>query len=304
MKYLPFFATLALATQAWAADAQLVGLLAPESRMVVGLQLQQTQASPFGQFLLNQSGANIELDKLRSTIGFDPRTDLTDLVVGATVEGKGLAAGRGKFQPQLLTVMASMAGFPTENYRGVALIGGGAALATAKIGTQDPAVAFLNGSIVLMGDRGLLKSSIDRWLTASNTPSPLVAMVDEISSMSQAWAVVTSLAELQNTKGGAIPPQAAMLQNVLDKIDRIAGGLTFGDSVTVRGQAVTKSPQDAQALASVVQFLSSMSSAKEPLPFTPQVSASGATLNFTLSMTEQQLENLLKPQVKLRAAIQ
>lgn len=301
MKLLPLFATFALATQAWAADAQLVGLLMPESKMVVGLQLQQAKSSPFGQFLLNQTGANLELDKLRSAIGFDPRTDITELVAGATLDGKGLAAGRGNFQPQLLTMMAAMAGFPTENYRGVALIGGGAAAATAKIGTLDPAVAFLNGSVVLMGDRALLKASVDRWLTANGAPSPLVAMVDEISSTSQAWAVLTSLTGLQNSKGGPVPPEAAMLQNVVDKIDRIAGGLTFSDNVTVRGQAVTKTPQDAQALASVVQFLASMSSAKAPLPFTPQVSASGATLNFTLSMTEQQLENLLKPQMKLQA---
>ena len=303
MKLFPLVATFALATQAWAADAQLIGLLMPESKLIAGVQLQQTKASPFGQFLLSQLGANADLNKLRSMTGFDPLTDFTEMVVSATLDGKGLVAGRGNFQPQLLTMMAAMAGFPTETYRGVALIGAGQAVTLPNL---DPVVVFLNGSIVLMGDRALIKGSVDRWLAASTTPSPLVAVVNDIGSSSQAWAVATGLSQLTpGTKApstGGAPPQAAMLQNVLDRIDHIAGGLTFAETVTVRGQAVTKSPQDAQALAAVVQLMTSMSASKAPLPFTPQVTASGSAVNFTLSVTEQQLEDLIKPAGRLRAS--
>ena len=112
MKFLPIITTLALAAQAWGADAQLLGLLAPESKMIAGMDVQQTKASPFGQFLLSQLGATAQLEKFRSATGFDPLTDFREMAVGSTVEGKAVAAGRGRFQPQLLTTMAAMAGLP------------------------------------------------------------------------------------------------------------------------------------------------------------------------------------------------
>ena len=84
MKFLPLITTLALAAQAWGADAQLLGLLAPESKMIAGMDVQQTKASPFGQFLLSQLGATAQLEKFRSATGFDPLTDFTPIAnIGA-----------------------------------------------------------------------------------------------------------------------------------------------------------------------------------------------------------------------------
>lgn len=307
MKVSVVLATLAFAATSWAADAQLVNLLTPDSKLLAGVQLQQARTSPFGKFLFSQMGSSPDLDNLRKLTGFDPLNDLTEIVASATIDGKGLIAGRGNFQPQLVTMLAAMGGLPTENYRGVALIGGGS---VAPLPGQDPVVALLNNSLMVLGDRAQTKAAVDRWMQASNGTSPLLGVVNDISANSQAWAVATGLSTLTNALTPGAPnrngsPQANVMQNVLEKIDRIAGGLNFGDTVTVKGQAVTKTPQDAQALAGVVNLLMAMQSPKTPLPFTPTISTTGAAVSFTLSITEQQLENLLKPaqKVQVQAAI-
>ena len=301
MKLLSLIAPLALAAQAWGADAQLLGLLGPEAKMIAGIEVQQTKASPFGQFLLSQLGATAELDKLRSTIGFDPLSDFREMAVGSTFEGKAVIAGRGKFQPQLLNVMAAMAGFPTENYRGVALVG----LAGAtKLPGQDVAIAFLNQDLAVMGDRAQAKGAIDRWLTAGAAASALAGIVNDISAGSQAWVVATGLTEMSRLAGPAQgnPAQNNPMLNILDKIDRIGAALSFGQTVAVKGLAVTKSAEDAQALASVLQLFTTMAGNRNPLPAMPQISAAGNAVNFTMSMTEQQLENLIRPQPAVRAS--
>lgn len=299
MKFFPLVSTVLLAAQAWGADAQLISLLAPGSTMVAGLDVQQTKASPFGQFLLSQFGAAAQLDKLRSTTGFDPLTDFREMAVGSSIDGKAVVAGRGRFQPQLLTTMAAMAGFQTENYRGMALVGTSGA---AGLPGQDAVIAFLNPELVVMGDRVQAKASIDRWL-AGNAASPLLAIVNDISSGSQAWVVATGLTELQAAMGQVQRPgQPNPLVNILDKIDRIGGGLNFQETVTVKGLAVTKTAQDAQALAGVLQLFTAMAGNRNPRPSIPQISTAGNAVNFTLSMTEQQLENLIRPRTALRAA--
>jgi len=298
MKFLLTITTLALSAQAWAADAQLLGLLAPESKMIAGVDVQQAKASPFGQFLLSQLGAAAQLDKLRSTTGFDPLTDFREMAVGSTADGKAVVAGRGRFQPQLLTTMAGMAGFPTETYRGVALVG---AAGTAGLPAQDAVIAFLNQEFVVIGDRAPTKGAIDRWL-AANGASPLVAIVNDVSAGSQAWVVATGLTEMQAALGNKQSGQNNPMLNILDKIDRIGGGLNFNDTVTVKGLAVTKTAQDAQALAGVLQLFTAMAGNRNPLPATPQISATGNAVNFTMSMTEQQLENLIRPRTSLRAS--
>ena len=140
-------------------------------------------------------------------------------------------------------------------------------------------------------------------LFRSNSVSPLAALVNDVSSGSQAWVVATGLTEMQASLG--VKPQQGQpnpMLNILDKIDRIGGALSFNDTVTVKGLAVTKTPQDAQALAGVLQLFTAMAGNRNPLPSTPQISAAGNAVNFTLSMTEQQLENLIRPRAALRAS--
>ena len=283
-----------------AADPQLLGLLMPDAKILAGVQMGQAKASPFGQFVLSQAGPNAQFDQLKAATGFDPRTDLTESVAGSAGNSGGLVAGHGSFQPTRLTNLAMTAGAPIESYRGVTLIGGGSA---AKSPAQDGAVAFLDGTTVVIGNRELVKAAVDRWIGATRSTGPLTAKATEVSTTSQAWAVATGLSELQGPSAANAPPQAQMVQNILTKIDMVSGGLNFGETITMHGQAVTGSTQDAQALADVFQFVMGMAAPKSPLPALPQVTASGSTVNFTLTLTEQQAEQLFKPAVATRTAV-
>jgi hypothetical protein len=205
-----------------------------------------------------------------------------------------LVAGRGAFQPALLASLAASGGAATENYRGITLIGG------AK--PTDAKVAFLDGTTVLMGDGASVKAAVDRWLGGRSSGS-LSARATEVSSTSQAWAVAAGLNELQGQTGTYAAPEAQMIQNVLAKIRQVSGGMNFGDTITLQGQMLTASAQDAQALADVFQFLMSMAAPKSPLPALPQVSTVETSVNFTLTLTEQQAEQLFKPAVAPRAAV-
>jgi len=287
-----FFQTAVLlavgAGSSWAAaDPQLLGLLMPEAKMLAGVQLGQAKASPFGQFVLSQVAPNAtEFDKLKAATGFDPRTDLTEVVAGtAGPDGKGLIAGHGTFQPARLTNLALTAGATVESYRGINII---------TVDPKSATAAFLDGTTVVMGTADLVKASVDRWISATQTSGSLVSKAKEVSATSQAWAVATGLSELAKMPTGTVPPEAQMVQNVLSKISQISGGLNFAETITMHGQAITNTSQDAQSLADVFQFLMSVAP-KTPLPVLPQVTASGSTVNFTLTLTEQQVEQLLKP---------
>lgn len=283
-------------SSAWAAaDPQLLGLLMPDAKMIAGVQLDHAKASPFGQFVLSQAGPAAELDKLKAETGFDPRTDLTEIVAGSTTTGKGLAAGHGAFQPSRIMNMAMTAGARVESYRGINIIGGGT--------QDDSAVAFLDGTTVVIGSTDLVKGAVDRWIGAVRSSNPLTAKVTEVSATSQAWAVATGLKDLQTPTAANVPPEAQMVQNVLSKIEQVSGGLNFGETIRMHGQVLASSAQDAQALADVFQFVMTMAAPKAPLPVMPQVSTSGSTVNFTLTLTEQQVEQLFSPAVAPRAAV-
>lgn len=273
-----------------AADPQLLGLLMPDAKMLAGVQLGQAKASPFGQFVLSQAGPMAELDKLKAATGFDPRTDLTEMVAGSTGTGTGLVAGHGSFQPAQLASLASHTGSVTENYRGITLIGAGA-----------ERLAFLDGTTVVIGDAASTKAAVDRWISGRVTGA-LTARAVEISATSQAWAVAAGLNELQPKPAANAPPEAQLMQNVMAKIGQVSGGLNFGDTITMRGQAQTSSAQDAQALADVFRLLVTMAAPKAPLPVMPEVSASGNNVNFTIELTEQMAEQLFQPKGAVRAA--
>ena len=283
---------LAAGSSVWgAADPQLLGLLMPDAKMIAGVQLGQAKASPFGQFVLSQAGPMTELDKLKAATGFDPRTDLTEMVAGSTGTATGLVAGHGLFQSTQLTSLASRTGAVTENYRGIMLIGGAGA----------ERVAFLDGTTVVIGDGPSVKAAVDRWI-GGRSRGALTAKAVELSATSQAWAVAAGLNDLQPKSGAYAPPEAQLMQNVMAKIGQVSGGLNFGDTITMRGQAQTSSTQDAQVLADVFRLLVTMAAPQAPLPVMPEVSANGNNVNFTLQLTEQMAEQLFQPKGAVRAA--
>ena len=305
-----FFAACTLtlaATSAWgAANPQLLRLLPSDSKAIAGMDVSHAKASPFGQFLLSQAGPASNLDKLKAATGFDPRTDLLEIAMGGGTNGNGLVVGFGAFPIARLTTMAQMSGTPTSSYRGMTLISAGNVPPTPLgKGAPVPSVAaFLDGSTFAMGGEDLVKAAIDRWIGGAPASGILSQKASEVSASADAWVVVTSIDELTGAAAPQLSQQAAMAQGIASKIDTISGGLAFGDTnVTVHGQVQTRSTQDAQAISDIFQLLVAMAgpqATQNPLLGSLQFAPTGSAVNFTVTLTEQQVEDLVKPKQPAR----
>jgi hypothetical protein len=276
------------------ADPQLLGLLMPDAQMVAGAQLGEAKASAFGQFILARAGSATEFDKLRAETGFDPRTDLTEVIVGAALPTAGSApnpdaaivAGRGVFQPARLINLAKQHGASTEDYRGISIIAPGP-------GEQ---FAFLDGTMVVMSSNKNVKSAIDRWLSGARFTGGLANAALEAAATSQAWMAAAGIQSLLPTPPAGTPTtqQSEMMRGLFAKIQTISGNVTLGSEITLHGRVGTPSPQDAQALADVVRFVTGLaqgSAQGQALP-TPTASFTGSTVDFSVAITEAQAEKM------------
>src|SRR5580700_6980718 len=75
---------LALPFGACPADPALLQMVMPDAQVVAGLQVTQAKSSPFGQFVLSHLSINdTELQQFTSQTGFDPRRDVTEIVIAS-----------------------------------------------------------------------------------------------------------------------------------------------------------------------------------------------------------------------------
>jgi hypothetical protein len=131
-----------------------------------------------------------------------------------------------------------------------------------------------------------------------------VQKANDVSGANQAWfATLTPLADFLTGKTTSTNVSGITSSNLVQTIQQASGGVVFGStSVTVSGDAVTRSPQDAQALVDVMKFLSSMIQMKvadkpnvASLADAATFTANGSVMHFMLAVPEQQIEQLLMP---------
>src|SRR5690242_15157757 len=144
-------APLFLALNLPAADQQLVNMVMPDAKVVAGINVDSARNSPFGTFILRQaSGNNAELHKFVDLTGFNPQTDLQEILVAtpgaaataseetsssapgsAEVNGMlaaaapvhGLLLARGNFNVEKITTLAKTDGKQhVETYKDATLI--------------------------------------------------------------------------------------------------------------------------------------------------------------------------------------
>jgi hypothetical protein len=305
----------AVSTAMAAADPSLLGLVMPDAKVVTGIQVSQSQASPFGQYVLSQMQLGTNFDKLATAIGFDPRRDLQEIVaaaadVQAPSQGSeqaptGLIMARGAFQPAKIAAVASLAGVAVSTYKGFEILGNSSA------GGKNNGVVFLDSSTVATGDIPSLKAMLDRRVSGAVFSGPLAQKAYDASAANDAWfATATPSAFLAGKLPGlsANGPSAGGLNPVmlLQSVIATSGGVKFAASgVTASVEAVTNTSQDAQALADVLRFLTSMvqmnrnsnpgGSKVASLADSATFTATGPVMHLTVSLPEQQLEQLLMP---------
>jgi glycerol-3-phosphate O-acyltransferase len=108
---------------------------------------------------------------------------------------------------------------------------------------------------------------------------------------------------------GKLPDQrmtGAIRGDMIQGIEQASGGIVFGSTVQIAGEAVTRTDKDATALVDVVRFLTGMVQTNRDKPEmariaalldTMSLQANANTLSFSLSVPESDLEQMLKPPV-------
>lgn len=299
---------------ATAADPALLGLVAPETKIVTGIQIDQSKASPFGQFLLSQM--QLEDNHFRQFVqstGFDPRRDLREILIasdGTPNHRPSLIAVRGQFDLVKILALARNEGATASKYLGYDVV------TPARQGA--PVAAFIDSSLAVLGDAAAVRASLDRRQKGGAADAALVSKINEASGQYDAWFV--SLVPVSQLATQVMPPvgaagQGSVPANLLQAIQQATGGVRFGSIVQVGGEALTRSPQDATALTDVVRFLANLAQGQlqqgQTDPALKQFAAllngielrtDGAKMKWSVAVPEAELEQLIQSSQKPRRA--
>jgi len=311
--------TLALAMTAVlpakAADPQLLSLVMPDAKVLAGVNVDQAKTSPFGQYVLSQMQTqNQEMQKLEALTGFDPTRDVHELLVASNVanggaltpmgpvappnEQTGLFLARGNFDSGKIAAAATADGGTTESYKGVTII-------------EDPkgthGVAFLSSTLAVAGDVANVKGAIDRQNGGPSISASLAVQVNHWSSTQDAWAISTVSPSSLQAPPGAPKVPGMTGAGPFQTVQSAAGGVKFGALVVVTAQAQADNAEDATQMGNAVKMLAmlaQMQAAKDPaaaaLAQSLQVSTSGSTLSVSISLPEDQLQQVVKPKGNIR----
>jgi hypothetical protein len=276
-----------------AADPILLNLVGPDAKVLAGVNVQQAKGTLFGQYVLNQlQSSNTEMQQLIALTGFDPTRDVSEALVASTgAPETGLALVRGSFDIGKLTAAASLKGAVNEAYNGVTIL---------EDPKQTHGVAFLDSTTAVAGDVASVKGAIDRQKTAQPLSSSVLVQINQLSASQDAWALCTV------PPSSLAPPAAAAHGNgqvppVFQAVQSANGGVKFGANVVFTGQAQTDTAANATTLGDMVKLLISLAQMNASqnqqaaqLAQQVQVTASGNAVTVSLSLPEDQFQQLVK----------
>jgi hypothetical protein len=177
-----------------------------------------------------------------------------------------------------------------QTYNGARLV-----IPTATTGDQH-AIGFLSSSIAMAGDVTSVKAAIDRS-GSSNAIDPVLAAKISGYSAADAWSVsIAPISSLDKAAPDANNPIAGALKT----IQAASGSVTFASPVVISAEAQALTDQDATSLSDVLKFVVGMMAGNaDSAPFatllqTLAVSTDHSTIRVTLSIPEDQLEQLIK----------
>ena len=290
------------AASAFAADQGLLKLVMPDAKVVLGLEVDQAKASPFGQYLLSQVPSGEQgLQKLMAETGFNPEKNVSEILIASNgpqqSASRGLILARGSFNVAKIETAAQANGGTVTSFSGVDVI-------THSHEKQVRALAFPNDSTAIAGDLAAVQNAIGQLHGAPGLSQRMQNTVQTASAGGDFWFV--TLAPLADFSA-VVPDQsmgnAMKGSNLFQTVQQASGGVKFGDPVKVSGQALTSTAQDAQSLVDAIRFIAglmTMNRQKDPaagmmasLVDLMQLQATANTMTFSISVPEKQLESLL-----------
>ena len=296
----PALALLVVATAGAAVDPNLLGLVMPEAKVLYGVQVQQTLASPFGQFAITHLPQNDTMKRFQAATGFELQRDLREILVASSTTGNlsdgsdALVLASGAFAPDKVLALATVIGAKVADYGGVPMI-------TPPQQRDARVFAFLDASTIAIGSETAIRGVIDRRATLAVFSGPLFQKAVDASATHDAWfATVTPLTDLipAGTTGGFDP--TTLLQSV---IESWAGVHFDANGLTLSAEALTHSASEAQGLAGMLKLISGMVKGTPAAALqNAQVSASGPVMRVILTVPEQDLERSFPGAAPRRAA--
>lgn len=292
-----------------AADSALLSLAPSGSRMIAAINVDGSRNSAFGQYFLRQLGTHEDsFQSLIEQTGFDPRRDLQSVVFAfspssGAPQGQFAVIARGSFDQSRIKETAQKNGSHVQPFQGVSLyVNGG--------DNNQTAFAFPDTGLAVMGDLASVKQII------GNRANPVTldpALQEEISKIeaSDAWFASVVPASTFTPNFGPNMDNPAARSQALQSVVRSSGGINFGSTAQMVFNAVTRSPQDAVALADVIRFMASMlqmqrgkeggASLLAPSVDTMKLNTDGESVHVSLQMPESVLEQLASTHRNMRS---
>ncbi len=269
-----------------------------DAKVLTGIQVDQTVASPFGQYLLAQMQSNdAGFLQFVATTGFDPTRDLAQIVAatGDTTANPNDAVilGRGSFLVTQITAAVTANGGTVTPYGNFNI------LTAPQSKSSTGAIVFFNTTTTAIGTLPAVQAAIDRWNAKASYTGALATSAQTVSAANSVW--FTTQTPLSDFLNGKLPGSASGLsQNSLfQSVIAASGGINFASGgIVITADATTTSPQNAQALVDVLKFLVSMvqtnanNQTVTTLANAATFTATGSDTYMTLSLTEQQAEQL------------
>jgi hypothetical protein len=279
-----------------AADPQLLNLVMPDVKVMADINVEQAKTSPFGQYVLAQVQPQ-QLMQIAALTGFDPSKDVNELLVAGNgaAQHSGLALVLGNFNVTAISALIATQKVVTETYHGVTIF---------ENTQKEAGLAFLSSSIAAAGDLTNVKAAIDRVSSPSILPASLLGEIGQLSAANDAWALTTvpPSSLKQAAAAPAIPGLGNGAENVLGTVQSASAGVKFGTNVVMTAQAQADTAQNATAIAGLIQLLVNMAQLKaaeqpqvQALAKALTVSATGATINISLTLPSTQFQELLQP---------
>jgi hypothetical protein len=286
-----------------AVDPALLDMAPPDTRILFGLDVQKALASPFGHFALSRMPEqSASLLHFAATTGFDLRRDLRELVLASSsgMRGKpmkdGVVLARGVFEPGVfqmnkLSALAGNMHARVSSYAGVPLI--------APADSGSGVIAILDAATLAVGSESAVEGVIKRHQQRFLFSGPLADKARAASVNTDAWmATVTPLGDLISV--AAVPLPSAFTQAVTES----AASVRFDTSgATLSAELLTRSASDAAALAGTFKVVAGMlQGTAAPLLQNARFTNEGAIARVTLTVAEQDLENIFPSEAQGRAA--
>ncbi len=284
-----FIAAVSLPGLAAAADPAMLELVMPDAGMVMEMNLDRIAASPLGLAMSNQmkgelAGFRPSWQDPSVTAGLDWNHYAQEILMASAPAAPGKPASsivivRGLLDPALIESLGAFRGAKT-NYLGVPILSNG---------PGAPVVAFLDGSISVIGQSADVKAAIARR-GQNAPPSPaLTEGLNRYEGQFDVWLVSTA------PIGGKAPVGPSM--KWLERTESFTGGIRVSPDFELSAQMNMRSEKEVADMADslrwfagVVQTQENTSISLEDLNFR----VDGKTLSLALQVPEPQIRAALQ----------